>query len=1162
MQITDISSKVVKEGKSKRTLGSTASKSADGGKTLVKRKYLRRKVVEKPPALPREGAENSSIDLKVRQLPKKSCRKALNFNIKEQPRKKQTKKRLSLVTSAYGGALPLHGPPIMHNNQITLNRSSGTHTELLWRQMTSIDAIIKQPEHLDINRETEVIQNTLSYEMKNHEHNALVLYKRDGSIVPFGNPFGPMKKVGPRPKVDLDEETSQVWKLLSENINSEGIDGTDEEKAGWWAEERRVFQGHADSFIAQMHLVQGDRRFSPWKGSVVDSAVGVFLTQNASDHQSSSAFMSLASRFPQHPISEMCFDDGIAISINKPDKHILEMENPLSENSPNERVSGQSSITDNEYEKNQTKEVVNSNSVRSKACCVNLVDELHFLDGLLSFMQLLDMAGSDVPPEVSVHENEDVSLNEYTETVINRSSELNDGEETLQTDSSCTRSTLSFTCCLGLPEVECPKRLLQETYFSESSETENEQIIKYEAATRFSITDSKMTGICEELCEHSIKNNQPCNSCIGGENSEDRPAVDHEIECSKAACQGETSKVQTVVYFSELLGEKESTGTRDVSKGADQESADTHPTNYGLSLTDDSNKMNITNSKRKSGGFGKEKKEDFDWDSLRRHAESNGRKRVRMPNTMDSVDWEAVRRADVNEIADAIKERGMNNVLAGRIKDFLNRLVREHGSVDLEWLRDVPSDKAKEYLLSMRGLGLKSVECVRLLTLHHCAFPVDTNVGRIAVRLGWVPLQPLPESLQFHPLELYPSSDSIQRYLWTRLCKLDQRTFNEISACRYELHYQMITFGKVFCTKDKPNCNACPMRGECRHFASAFASARLVLPRPEEKSIVNAMRRNIASQNIGETLPLSLPLAKENLEEPQQEARPRANNCQPIIEEPMTPEPDCTLIPEIDMEDMFSDDFNEIPKIKLNMEEFTQNLQKQMQHNMDLQENDMSKALVALTPEAASIPVPKLKNVSRLRTEHLAYEIPEGHPLMNGLDKLEEDDQSKYLLVIWTPGEMASVQPPEHGCNFQEFGTLCNEKSCILCNSIKEANSQTVRGTFLIPCRTAMRGSFPLNGTYFQVNEVFADHESSVNPIDVPRSLLWNLQRRLVYFGTSIPTIFKGMSANGIQRCFWRGFVCVRGFDRKTRAPRPLMARLHFPASKLPKTKGKKDDGQ
>ncbi|CAN6452362.1 unnamed protein product [Victoria cruziana] len=48
-----------------------------------------------------------------------------------------------------------------------------------------------------------------------------------------------------------------------------------------------------------MHLIQGDRRFSQWKGSVVDSVVGVFLTQNVSDHLSSSAFMSLAAQFPK-----------------------------------------------------------------------------------------------------------------------------------------------------------------------------------------------------------------------------------------------------------------------------------------------------------------------------------------------------------------------------------------------------------------------------------------------------------------------------------------------------------------------------------------------------------------------------------------------------------------------------------------------------------------------------------------------------------------------------------------------------------------------------------------------------------------------------------------------------------------------------------------------
>ncbi|KAL6493763.1 hypothetical protein OROGR_032098 [Orobanche gracilis] len=55
-----------------------------------------------------------------------------------------------------------------------------------------------------------------------------------------------------------------------------------------------------------MHLVQGDRRFSKWKGSVVDSVIGVFLTQNVSDHLSSSAFMSLAAKFPSKNSTTVC----------------------------------------------------------------------------------------------------------------------------------------------------------------------------------------------------------------------------------------------------------------------------------------------------------------------------------------------------------------------------------------------------------------------------------------------------------------------------------------------------------------------------------------------------------------------------------------------------------------------------------------------------------------------------------------------------------------------------------------------------------------------------------------------------------------------------------------------------------------------------------------
>ncbi|KAH7670754.1 Permuted single zf-CXXC unit domain-containing protein [Dioscorea alata] len=280
-------------------------------------------------------------------------------------------------------------------------------------------------------------------------------------------------------------------------------------------------------------------------------------------------------------------------------------------------------------------------------------------------------------------------------------------------------------------------------------------------------------------------------------------------------------------------------------------------------------------------------------------------------------------------------------------------------------------------------------------------------------------------------------------------------------------------------------------------------------------------------------------------------------NCEPIIEEPATPEPECIETSESAIEDYFDEDPDEIPVIQLNLEEFTQNLQNFMQeNNLDIQEGDMSKALVALAPEAASIPTPKLKNVSRLRTEHQVYELPDGHPLLEGLDRREPDDPCSYLLAIWTPGETSqSNEPPKTSCNSQETGKLCDRITCFSCNSVREAQSQIVRATLLIPCRTAMRGSFPLNGTYFQVNEVFADHESSHNPINVPRESIWNLPRRTVYFGTSIPSIFRGLSTEGIQHCFWRGFVCVRGFDRVTRAPRPLSRRLHFPASKVTRDK-------
>lgn len=55
------------------------------------------------------------------------------------------------------------------------------------------------------------------------------------------------------------------------------------------------------------------------------------------------------------------------------------------------------------------------------------------------------------------------------------------------------------------------------------------------------------------------------------------------------------------------------------------------------------------------------------WDNLRkRYSDSNSRKRVEY--NADTIDWNAVREASLDELAEVIKNRGMNYQLAERIK--------------------------------------------------------------------------------------------------------------------------------------------------------------------------------------------------------------------------------------------------------------------------------------------------------------------------------------------------------------------------------------------------------------------------------------------------------------------------------------------------------------
>lgn len=141
------------------------------------------------------------------------------------------------------------------------NVNTGPSDEELWERKLSIDSVTELLKELDITRESSCLPHSRETALVLHEETCKkqkALYMKDGSIIPYPDE----KKY--HTKVQLDEESTRVWKLLMVSIDSEGVDGLDEDKQKWWEEERKMFHERANTFISRMRLVQGIVSFFFW----------------------------------------------------------------------------------------------------------------------------------------------------------------------------------------------------------------------------------------------------------------------------------------------------------------------------------------------------------------------------------------------------------------------------------------------------------------------------------------------------------------------------------------------------------------------------------------------------------------------------------------------------------------------------------------------------------------------------------------------------------------------------------------------------------------------------------------------------------------------------------------------------------------------------------
>ncbi len=149
-------------------------------------------------------------------------------------------------------------------------------------------------------------------------------------------------------------------------------------------------------------------------------------------------------------------------------------------------------------------------------------------------------------------------------------------------------------------------------------------------------------------------------------------------------------------------------------------------------------------------------------------------------------DAAALASAELSDVERIIKPIGLYHNKAINIIKLSNALLDRFDG-------DVPNDR--EELEALPGVGRKTANVILSNCFDVPAFAVDTHVSRVSKRLG-----------------IADEDDDVG--------KIEEKLMNYFPEDRWgKLHHQFIFFGRYKCKAAKPDCQDCPLKGICNHFA-------------------------------------------------------------------------------------------------------------------------------------------------------------------------------------------------------------------------------------------------------------------------------------------------------------------------------------------------------
>lgn len=155
----------------------------------------------------------------------------------------------------------------------------------------------------------------------------------------------------------------------------------------------------------------------------------------------------------------------------------------------------------------------------------------------------------------------------------------------------------------------------------------------------------------------------------------------------------------------------------------------------------------------------------------------------------------AILSADEALLAEAIRSAGCAKAKAERLRALCSWLESLGALDSLDPLRSgrFSAEALREELLSVRGIGEETADCILLYALGIPRFVADAYARRIFFRLGWA-----GERSPYREVQLWAEERCPDDAAWMG-----------------EAHALLVALGKRHC-RARPACDGCPLRPSCR----------------------------------------------------------------------------------------------------------------------------------------------------------------------------------------------------------------------------------------------------------------------------------------------------------------------------------------------------------